>query len=389
MRNRWMLLSGSIVIGTAFAASAAGAFYGDPPDATHPWSIHDMNRPKPPVVKPGTFSTADQPGKPPSDAIVLFDGTNLDKWKSGNQGGGPAKWLVRDGYMEVVPSTGEIQTLEEFGDCQLHVEWAAPTKIEGSSQGRGNSGIFLMGMVEVQVLDTYDNPSYADGYAGSVYGVNPPMANPLRPPGQFQVYDIVFRRPIFQDGKQVDPGRVTVFINGVLVQDSTPLEGPTGHMKRTKPAPFPKAGPLKLQDHRNPVRFRNIWYRKLPPRAIEGGTDGQLTPEATTAKRAQIAASIREDAQKLPADSNAQMLRLAESLAYQKDPMVAERIAAWSRQYVSEIKKLSGDKLEARKDQVKENRQAFDYLSRYNILPETAGPAADLQAIIKAQRWDK
>jgi len=366
------------------SALAAGAFYGDPPDATHPWAIHDMNRPKPAIVTP-----ADKPGNPPSDAIVLFDGTNLDKWRSAKDNGGPAKWLVKDGYMEVVPSTGDIRTIEEFGDCQLHVEWAAPTKVEGSSQGRGNSGIFLMGLCEVQVLDNYDNPSYADGYAGSVYGVNPPMANPLRSPGQFQVYDIVFRRPVFRDGKQLDPGRVTVFINGVLVQDSTPLEGPTGHMKRTKPAPFPEVGPLKLQDHGNPMRFRNIWYRKLSPRAIEGGTDGQLTPAATTAKRAQIAASIRADAQKLPADSKDQMLRLAESLAYQKDPQVAERIVSWAKSCASEIKSLSGDKLNARKDEVKELQHAFDYLARFDILPEAAAPAAELQGVIKAQRWDK
>jgi hypothetical protein len=343
-----------------------------------------MNRPKPPVVTPG-----DQPGKPPSDAIILFDGTNLDKWRSAKKEGGPAKWLVRDGYMEVVPSTGDIETIEEFGDCQLHLEWAAPTKIEGTGQGRGNSGVFFMGRCEVQILDNYNNATYADGYAGSIYGVNPPMVNPLRPPGEFQTYDIVFRRPLFKDGKEVDPGRVTVFINGVLVQDCTALEGPTGHMRRTNPAPFPAAGPLKLQDHRNPIRFRNIWYRKLPPRALEGGTDGQLTPEAATAKRAKIGADIRADAQKLPADSREQMLRLAESLMYQKDTHVAEHVASWAKAYVSEIKGLSGNKLEARKDEVRQVRNALDYLARHKILPETAGPAAELQGVIKAQKWDK
>jgi hypothetical protein len=379
-----MLLLPLLGLGMMTSASAATTFYGDPPDATHPWAIHDMNRPKPPVVTPG-----DQPGKPPSDAIILFDGTNLDKWRSAKKEGGPAKWLVRDGYMEVVPSTGDIETIEEFGDCQLHLEWAAPTKIEGTGQGRGNSGVFFMGRCEVQILDNYNNATYADGYAGSIYGVNPPMVNPLRPPGEFQTYDIVFRRPLFKDGKEVDPGRVTVFINGVLVQDCTALEGPTGHMRRTNPAPFPAAGPLKLQDHRNPIRFRNIWYRKLPPRALEGGTDGQLTPEAATAKRAKIGADIRADAQKLPADSREQMLRLAESLMYQKDPHVAEHVASWAKAYVSEIKSLSGNKLEARKDEVRQVRNALDYLARHKILPETAGPAAELQGVIKAQKWDK
>jgi hypothetical protein len=320
---------------------------------------------------------------------VLFDGTSLNKWRSAKEGGGPAKWLVKDGYAEVMPGEGDIQTIEEFGDCQLHVEWAAPSKVEGSSQGRGNSGIFLMGLCEIQVLDVYDNVSYADGYAGSVYGVNPAMANPLNPPGKFQVYDIVFRRPIFKDGKEVDPGRVTVFINGVLVQDATPLEGPTGHMKRTTPAPFPEKGPLKLQDHRNPNRFRNIWYRKLSPRPIDGGTDGKLTPEATNAKRAEIAASIRESAQKMKTDSREQMLRLAESLVYQKDPAVAERIEGWAKSYAGKVKALSNDQLKGLKDEVRETHRAFEYLAKFNILPETAGPASELQSVIKAQRWDK
>ena len=198
--------------------------------------------------------------------------------------------------MECVPGSGYVRTKAKIGDCQLHVEWAAPTKAEGESQGRGNSGVFLMGLVEVQVLDNYNNPTYADGFAASVYGVNPPMANALRAPGQFQTYDIVFRRPIYKDGQPVDPGYVTVFENGVLVQDHTRLEGGTGHMARSKPGPFPEAGPLKLQDHGNPVRYRNIWYRPLPPRAIEGGTDGYLTTEATMAKRKEIAAMLRQQA---------------------------------------------------------------------------------------------
>ncbi len=384
MRNRCILFSTILATGIISSAFGASGFYGDPPDATHPWAIHDMNRPKPVVVTP-----ADKPGNPPSDAIVLFDGSNLDKWRSAKEGGGPAKWKVQDGYMEVVPGEGDIQTKDEFADCQLHVEWAAPTEIEGSSQGRGNSGIFLMGLCEVQVLDNHNNPSYADGYAGSVYGVNPAMANPLRPPGQFQVYDIVFRRPVFRDGKELDPGRVTVFINGVLVQDCTALEGPTGHMRRTKSAPFPAAGPLKLQDHRNPIKFRNIWYRKLPPRPIEGGTDGKLTPEATQAKRAQIAESIRADAAKMADGSKEQLLRLAESLAYQKDAATAARIAAWAKSFAAEIKALPKEKLASRKDDIRELQGVFGYLARFDILPEAAEPASDLQAIIKAQRWDK
>src|SRR5215469_5088162 len=139
---------------------------------------------------------------------------------------------MKDGLLIVEPKTGDIRTREEFGDCQVHVEWAEAPDVQGSSQGRGNSGIFLMGLVEIQVLDSYHNVTYADGHAASVYGVSPPLVNALRPPGEFQVYDIVFRRPIYQEGKAIDPGSVTVFVNGVLAQDHTPLEGATGHMRR-------------------------------------------------------------------------------------------------------------------------------------------------------------
>ena len=185
----------------AFASQAANtgsAFYGDAPDEHHPWAIHDRNRPQPPLVTPGTFSSQEEPGKPPCDAIVLFDGTDLSKWEADEGTSVPTKWVVKNGAMECVPGSGYIRTKAKFGDCQLHVEWAAPTKVEGESQGRGNSGVFLMGLVEIQVLDDYNNPTYADGFAASVYGVNPPLANALRPPGQFQTYDIVFRRPSLQ-----------------------------------------------------------------------------------------------------------------------------------------------------------------------------------------------
>ncbi len=294
------------------AASVGSAFYGDAPDQHHPWAVHDPNRPQPKIITPGTFSSQQEPGKPPADAIVLFDGKDLSKWEGDD--GTPTKWIVKDGAMECVPKSGYIRTKESFGDCQLHVEWTAPTKVEGESQGRGNSGVFLMGLVEIQVLDNYNNPTYADGMAGAIYGVNPPMANALRPPGEFQVYDIVFRRPIYKEGRAVDPGSVTVFENGVLVQDHAMLEGETGHMTRSKPRAFPEKGPLKLQDHGNPVRYRNIWYRPLPPRAVEGGTDGYLTTEATMAKRKEIAMMVRADAEKRKAGGNpmSEWFRLAE-----------------------------------------------------------------------------
>ena len=293
--------------------------------------------------------------------------------------------------MECVPKSGYIRTKDKLGDIQLHVEWAAPTKAEGESQGRGNSGVFLMGLVEVQVLDNYNNPTYPDGFAGSVYGVNPPLANALQQPGKFQVYDIVFRRPIYKDGKQLDPGYVTVFENGVLVQDHTMLEGGTGHMSRSKPGPFPEAGPLKLQDHGNPVRYRNIWYRPLPRRAIEGGTDGYLTTEATMAKRQEIAASIRQDAEKLKNPSNPvpEMLRLAESLVYDNDADTVQRAQQLAGQYWAELEQLPPDKLAAKKDEVKYLRDVCKYLARFNVIPDDAEPKVKLEDLIKEHNWDK
>jgi hypothetical protein len=375
----------------ASAANTGSPFYGDAPDEHHPWAVHDHNRPQPKLVTPGTFSTQEQPGKPPSDAIILFDGTDLSKWEADEGDGVPTKWIVKDGAMECVPKSGYIRTKDKLGDIQLHVEWTAPTKVEGESQGRGNSGVFLMGLVEVQVLDNYNNPTYADGFAGSVYGVMPPFANALRAPGQFQVYDIVFRRPIYKDGQQLDSGYITVFENGVLVQDHTMLEGGTGHMARSKPGPFPEAGSLKLQDHGNPVRFRNIWYRPLPPRAIEGGTDGYLTAEATLAKRKEIAAMIRQDAATLsnPTNPVPEMLRLAESLVYDNDADAGKRAEELAGQYWAELQQLPPDKLAAKKDEVKHLRDVCKYLVRFNIIQDDAPPKVKLEDFIKAHDWDK
>jgi hypothetical protein len=293
--------------------------------------------------------------------------------------------------MECVPGSGYIRTKEKFGDCQLHVEWAAPTKVEGESQGRGNSGVFLMGRVEVQVLDNYNNPTYPDGYAASVYGVNPPMVNALKAPGEFQCYDIVFRRPIYKDGKQIDPGYVTVFVNGVLVQDHTMLEGPTGHMVRSHPEPFPEAGPLKLQDHGNPVRFRNIWYRPLPPRPVEGGTDGYLTAEATYAKRAEIAAMIRKDAATLQNPNNPlpELLRLAESLVYEQDYDAQNRAAELAEQYMSKLQQLTPEQLAAKKDEIKHLRDVCNYLIKFNVIPSDYEGKDILDKIIKDHNWDR
>ncbi len=370
-------------------AVADEPFYGDPPDAHHPWGVHDPNRPQPKRVEPGTFSSQAQPGQPPSDAIVLFDGTeaSLAQWEPGGKPKDDKRWIAVNGALQCVPGAGTLQTKTKFADCQLHVEWAAPTPVKGHSQGRGNSGVFLMGEVEVQVLDNYNNPSYADGMAGSIYGVNPPIANPLRAPGEWQVYDIVFRRPIFKDGKEVDPGYLTVFINGVLVQDHTPLEGGGGHRGRSKPRPFVESGPLQLQDHGNAIRYRNIWYRPLPPRAVEGGTDGYLSQEAALAKRQEIAASIRQDA--ASKEGTEKMYRLFESLCYAPHAETLKAATAMSERYVAELKSADKDALEERKGEIMRARQAFDYLVQHEFVPASFAAKKAVDDIIEAQGWNK
>lgn len=223
------------------------------------WAIHDQARPMPPVVDPGP---AGPPVPVPSDGVVLFGGIDLSEWT--NAKGAPAAWQVRDGYMQVVKDTGSIRTKRGFGDCQLHVEWATPSPAVGSDQDRGNSGVFLMDTYELQVLDSYDSRTYADGMAGAIYGQYPPLVNASRKPGEWQTYDVVFHAPRFdKDGSLLAPARMTVFHNGVLVQDNEELTGPTAHKARPPYKAHAEKMPISLQDHGHPVRYRNIWIREL------------------------------------------------------------------------------------------------------------------------------
>src|ERR1051326_4489895 len=202
------------------------------------------------------------PGPPPSDGIVLFDGKDLSKWRGAKAGQG-AQWKVADGYAEV-NGTGSIFTKQDFGDCQLHVEWATPIEVKGTGQGRGNSGILLQGNYEVQVLDSYDNKTYFHGQAGAVYKQHAPLVNACRKPGEWQTYDIIFHAPRFGVGGRVEtPGTVTVLQNGILIQDNVVIKGTTSHTGVPKYKPHPLKQPLMLQDHHNPVRYRNIWIREL------------------------------------------------------------------------------------------------------------------------------
>ena len=222
------------------------------------WEVHDLDRPQPRIVTPGALNSA----LPPSDAIVLFDGRNMDEWT--HRTGQPASWTLKDGYMEVRAGAGPIVTKRGFGDVQLHIEWATPNS--GDGQDSGNSGVYLMSTYEVQVLNSYENRTYPDGQAAALYGQYPPLVNASRPAGEWQSYDIVFRRPRFDDeGNLMRPARVTVFHNGVLVQDSVILTGPTGHRSRPPYKAHADKLPLILQDHNEPTRYRNIWVRELAP----------------------------------------------------------------------------------------------------------------------------
>jgi 3-keto-disaccharide hydrolase len=258
-----MRLSSSGLLAILVLAPSALSAQGNPnpvPADPSPWPQHSTERPRPPMVTPGAFVST----PPPSDAIVLMDGRSLAAWRATDSAQGPARWSLQDGYMEVAPGTGAIATRQSFGDVQLHIEWKAPVPVVGESQHRGNSGVFFMGTYEVQILDTYQNDTYADGMAGGFYGQFPPLVNPIRRPTEWNSYDIVFHRPHFDTtGKVTAPARMTVFFNGVLVQDDQALVGPTSHGRRAPYEAHADKLPIELQDHDYKVRFRNMWVRNL------------------------------------------------------------------------------------------------------------------------------
>lgn len=251
MRNRLKLLLAMAAMVPFLVSQAQQPLRQGDPKLTEIW------HPVPRIVTPGK-TAAD----PPSDAIILFDGKNLDAWKA--QDGSPAKWKVEGGVLTVAPGTGIIQTRQGFGDCQLHIEWRTPAEVKGEGQGRGNSGIFFMGRYELQVLDNYNNPTYSNGQAGSIYKQLVPLANACRPPGEWQVYDVIWTAPRFnEDSTLKSPARITVLHNGVLVQNNATLWGGTQYIGIATYDVHSDAEPLILQDHNNPTSFRNIWIRPL------------------------------------------------------------------------------------------------------------------------------
>ncbi|HEY4101757.1 MAG TPA: DUF1080 domain-containing protein [Gemmatimonadales bacterium] len=256
----------SLLLTTVLAAGAVAQTPNPNPVPKDPsqWPQHSRTRPAPPVVTPGPYLG---PQAPPSDAIVLFAGSSLDNWRSADttKGMKAAPWKVENGDIVVAPGTGDIATKRGFGNMQLHIEWSAPNPPHGEDQDRGNSGVFLMSTYEIQVLDSYHAATYPDGQAAAIYGEVPPMVNAMRPPGEWQVYDIVFHRPHFDAaGRVTQPARVTVIHNGVLVQDNMTILGPTTNGHRSAYLKHADRMPLQLQDHNHPVRYRNIWVRELP-----------------------------------------------------------------------------------------------------------------------------
>lgn len=276
MSNRGLLAAAAaaaVCLGIVYAQSKQGPKksggggelgYSDTPQLPNQkWKVHDIDRPHPRSVTPGA-----RVGDPPSDAVVLFNGKDLSKWRNrrkGRDGGGltDARWKVADGYVEVTGGTGDLVSTDKFGDCQIHLEWVTPPVVKGRGQLRGNSGVLIMERYEVQVLDSWNNPTYADGGAGSIYGQWPPLVNAARQPGEWQVYDIVFEAPRFENGKVVKQANATVFLNGVVLHHRQEFIGPMAHRIVKQYEAHAPTESLALQDHGDPVRYRNIWVRAL------------------------------------------------------------------------------------------------------------------------------
>jgi len=396
------MLSASLAAGSVLAG-----VYGDVPDAKHAWAVHDWNRPKPAKVEPADYVKVGAP----SDAIVLFDGTkeSFEKnWCDTN--GNPSQWkLGTDGDFYCVAdwkNGGGIRTREEFGDCQLHIEYRHNADIVNSDsnpQMRGNSGVFLMGTStghEIQILESYftsremdGNPgfvdNYADGQAGAVYAENPPMVNPARKPGEWQTYDIVFHQPVWDGQTLVHPGSLTVFFNGVLVQDHWEMEGVTTHKKRKPLVPHAKKAPLALQDHGCVVHFRNVWYRPLPSRW------DNTTHSAMSAKEDDVMALRRQTAKELyaklqkplvPTAEN--MLAMAEVISYAKEGECATTWQNLAEEFHGVLDRMSDEELAAQKDVLIKLRNALDTLVRGGVVRQSCGTRIRINAASLRLKWE-
>ncbi len=331
------------IFGLSFAVvgGLCAAPTGDRPDVHHAWAVHDDHRPQPLKINVPENGI-------PSDAIVLFDGTAESvarNWCDGK--GQPTKWIMQDGLFICTPGSGGALTRESFGDCQLHVEFRIP---DPPGAGRGNSGVILQSRYEVQIIDSHTEiptpdprariwtrGDYADGQAGAIYGQHPPLVNPARAPGRWQTYDIVFHPPLEKDGQQIDPGSITVFMNGVLVQDAWPFEGSCAWRLRPNPKNKVAEAPLRLQDHGHPVAYRNIWIRRIPSRFAERTNGGPgVDTAAVAAQRAENARQTLAWAQTLT-DPEAKLMALAEAWAYKPDADIRAQLDAAAEGYVRHL----------------------------------------------------
>lgn len=391
MRHK-ILLTGICGAALCVGAGERGIFglYGDTPDAKHAWAVHDFNRPYPKQVETPA-------GKPPSDAIVLFDGTqeSVDRnWCAAD--GKPTKWRVKDGAFVCTPRSGMACTRQSFGDAQLHVEWLSPVD-DARKHGQlgGNSGVFPMGLYEIQILNSYDpdpdakvERNYPDGIAGSAYAENPPLVNASRPAGMWQSYDIVFHQPVWKDGKVLHPGTVTVFQNGVLVQDAWELEGMSTHRVRRPLVPHATKLPWKLQDHGDPVPFRNIWIREIPSRW------DNTTHSCMSAKEADVTALREQTAAKLfaqvdPATPDPKNVNGAlEVLAYSLKPDYVAAAKKLCADYEARLKSLSDKDLDAERTFVIGTLKGFNVLIENKVVGQDDFPLrATLQQIATRKKW--
>ena len=390
------------LMGMTAAALSAGTVlagvYGDVPDAKHAWAVHDWNRPNPTKVEPAPYVKAGAP----ADAIVLFDGTKESFEKNWcDSKGEVSQWkLGTDGDFYCVPgwkNGGSILTRGRFGDCQLHVEWRHDADITGKNQMRGNSGVFIMSNYEIQVLDSYgtnpadmQNPNYADGQAGAVYAENPPTVNPSRKPGEWQTYDIVFHQPVWEGNNLVHPGSVTVFFNGVLVQDHWEMEGLTTHAKRRPLAPHAKKLPISFQDHGCVVHFRNIWIREIPSR-WDNRTHSNMSADADAVKalRRRTAAALYAKIAKPLAPTVENMMAMAEVISYAKEGEYAETWQKLAEEFHGVLDKMTDEELAAKKGQLITLRNQLDTLIRGGVVKQSCGTRIRINAISLRLKWEK
>ena len=390
------------LMGMTAAALSAGTVlagvYGDVPDAKHAWAVHDRNRPNPTKVEPAPYVKTGAP----ADAVVLFDGTKESferNWCDAK--GEVSQWkLGTDGDFYCVPgwkNGGSILTRGRFGDCQLHVEWRHDADITGKDQMRGNSGVFIMSNYEIQVLDSYgtnpadmQNPNYADGQAGAVYAENPPAVNPSRKPGEWQTYDIVFHQPVWEGNNLVHPGSVTVFFNGVLVQDHWEMEGLTTHAKRRPLAPHAKKLPISFQDHGCVVHFRNIWIREIPSR-WDNKTHGSMSADADAVKklRRQTAAALYAKIAKPLAPTVENMMAMAEVISYAKEGEYAETWQKLAEEFHGVLDRMTDAELAAKKGQLITLRNQLDTLIRGGVVRQSCGTRIRINAISLRLKWEK